>query len=353
MTARKITVVGGGLAGLGLGICLRKLGIDTEVHEALDYPRHKVCGEFITGLDPLTIESLEIGDLMIDAVQHTDIAWFRRNKHLHTWKLPHPAYGISRWSLDARLAENFRRLGGRLTVNSRFRLNPEQIRKGTPDVVLATGRHRSKAIRSGDPRQLIGLKAHVTSMPLKADLEMHLGRRAYVGVSGIEGDKVNICGLFQRRDVVNKEQGRVLECTLRNVGLSQLSDRMERAEVDTGSRCGVAALNFQRDANDRSLRVGDSRSAITPLSGHGIAIAMNAAHPVAKILKRYVSGEIGWASACIEAQCAQDYLLRHCIRGSRVLQKTVLFEPSQWVISSLARLRLLPFNLLYKATHSA
>ena len=52
MTAvQSVRIVGGGLAGLSLGIGLRRAGVSTEIFEAGDYPRHRVCGEFVTGLE--------------------------------------------------------------------------------------------------------------------------------------------------------------------------------------------------------------------------------------------------------------------------------------------------------------
>jgi 2-polyprenyl-6-methoxyphenol hydroxylase-like FAD-dependent oxidoreductase len=50
MSAPKpIQIVGGGLAGLTLGIALRKKEIPVTLFEAGNYPRHRVCGEFISG----------------------------------------------------------------------------------------------------------------------------------------------------------------------------------------------------------------------------------------------------------------------------------------------------------------
>ena len=45
-----IEIVGGGLAGLSLGLALRQQDIPVTLFEAGSYPRHRVCGEFITGL---------------------------------------------------------------------------------------------------------------------------------------------------------------------------------------------------------------------------------------------------------------------------------------------------------------
>ena len=45
-----LTIAGGGLAGLSLAIALRRHGVDVTVYEAGNYPRHRVCGEFISGV---------------------------------------------------------------------------------------------------------------------------------------------------------------------------------------------------------------------------------------------------------------------------------------------------------------
>src|ERR1700682_1779587 len=46
---KPITIIRGGLAGLTLGIGLRRLKIPVTIWEAGHYPRHRVCGEFISG----------------------------------------------------------------------------------------------------------------------------------------------------------------------------------------------------------------------------------------------------------------------------------------------------------------
>jgi len=46
---QRVQIIGGGLAGLTLGIGLRQHDVPVTIIEAGHYPRHRVCGEFISG----------------------------------------------------------------------------------------------------------------------------------------------------------------------------------------------------------------------------------------------------------------------------------------------------------------
>ena len=63
MKPKGITIVGGGLAGLTLGIALRQQQVPVTVWEAGRYPRHRVCGEFISGSGQATRARLVAGPL--------------------------------------------------------------------------------------------------------------------------------------------------------------------------------------------------------------------------------------------------------------------------------------------------
>src|SRR5664280_3618446 len=60
--SKPVTIVGGGLAGLALGIGLRQRGVPVTVWEAGRYPRHRVCGEFICGRGQETLARLGLRD---------------------------------------------------------------------------------------------------------------------------------------------------------------------------------------------------------------------------------------------------------------------------------------------------
>jgi 2-polyprenyl-6-methoxyphenol hydroxylase-like FAD-dependent oxidoreductase len=59
---RPITIVGGGLAGLTLGIGLRQRDVPVTLYEAGHYPRHRVCGEFISGRGQQSLVRLGLAD---------------------------------------------------------------------------------------------------------------------------------------------------------------------------------------------------------------------------------------------------------------------------------------------------
>src|ERR1022692_1152918 len=113
---KPITIIGGGLAGLTLGIGLRQREVPVTIWEAGNYPRHRVCGEFISGNGPAILERLGL------------LARFEQAGAFRAWtalfvagpnrspvrRLPAPALCLSRHAMDALLAGAFQEFGGRL-----------------------------------------------------------------------------------------------------------------------------------------------------------------------------------------------------------------------------------------------
>src|SRR5712664_741834 len=106
---RPITIVGGGLAGLTLGIGLRRQGIPVAIWEAGHYPRHRVCGEFISGRGQQTLARLGLREtfLQAGAATATTAAFFLGPAGSPVRPLPAPALCLSRFKMDALLAELF------------------------------------------------------------------------------------------------------------------------------------------------------------------------------------------------------------------------------------------------------
>ena len=339
MTARPIEIVGGGLAGLSLGLALRREHVPVTLHEAGSYPRHRVCGEFISGLAPATIGRLGLEPFLRDALAHRDVAWFADGELRHVQRLPSPALGISRHVLDARLADAFTAAGGELHVNSRCTdLAP------TVGRVFATGR------RTGRPAWL-GLKFHARHLELARDLELHLGEHAYVGLARVDADTVNVCGLFQRRPLAARGP-RLLLHYLRACGLAALAQRIEASEIDSSSVCAVAALDFERRPQpaDR-IHLGDACALIPPFTGNGMAMAFQSAELALPPLLAFARGESGWGETCRAVNSALRRRFRVRLASANALHPFLLQPRRQRWLMSLSRARLLPFRPLYAALH--
>jgi len=336
-----ISIVGGGLAGLSLGIALRRAGVPTVVFEAGDYPRHRVCGEFVTGLSVTVIEKLGIDSVFIETKSCSSVKWLLKGNAIRQTTLPTPALMISRYALDARLAKLFESVGGKLLT--RTRVSPRAI---APGWIQASGRRPS-----GESRWL-GLKLHARDVGATKNLEFDLGNYGYVGLSSVEDGWTNICGLFRRRPELRCDRDEIFGAYLKANGLEQLARRLEAAEVRPGSRKAVAGFVFDRNVNTSDgLRLGDASAMIPPFTGDGMAMAFTSAALAVDPLIDWARGERSWGNAC-------SYIMTALCREFRLrLTCASLFHP--FILGGIlqrcfrigARARALPINLFYHLVH--
>src|SRR5262245_1231910 len=103
MSATKdIRIVGGGLAGLVLGIGLRRRGVPVHLYEAGGYPRHRVCGEFISGEGLEVLREFELLPCLKSAgAREAHTASFHSLRRSYRAKSLHPpALCLSRFVMD-------------------------------------------------------------------------------------------------------------------------------------------------------------------------------------------------------------------------------------------------------------
>jgi flavin-dependent dehydrogenase len=340
-----IEIIGGGLAGLSLGLALRHAGVPVTVFEAGHYPRHRVCGEFITGLSASTITRLGLAPCLANALLHREVAWFTpaptHDRPASVQTLPSPALGLSRFALDARLAAAFTAAGGILHTKTRY-----------PDPTSAAGRVFTTGRRRHSGGWL-GLKIHVRRVSLARDLELHLGDQAYVGLARVEDGAVNVCGLFRRRELCAKGAG-LLSGYLHASGLGQLATRFAAAEVDETSFCAVAAVGFDRrtlplEADRADL--GDACAMIPPFTGNGMAMAFQSAESAIGPLLAYAHGAANWAETCQLIHRALHLRFRLRLGTAHVIHPFLLNPFRQRLLGALSRVHLLPLRPLYSALH--
>ena len=326
-----ITVVGGGLAGLTLGIGLRRRSVPVTVWEAGHYPRHRVCGEFISGHGLETLERLGLRQLILHAgaVEAHTAAFFSRRAASRPRTLPSPALCLSRFILDDALAREFRRLGGELREGDRWRKT-----FSLEGVVRATGR-QAQATENG--WRWFGLKAHARGVSLVADLEMHVAPDGYVGLCRLAHGQVNACGLFRRRTGLELlGQGREL---LRGEAGSLLRQRLDGAVLEESSFCSVAglALKPQSAVGIGECCVGDAITMIPPMTGNGMSMAFESAAIAIEPLEDWSRGRISWTQAqqTIARRCDAAFNRRLAWAGKlQALVLTAAFQgPLVWLVS--------------------
>ena len=306
---KPITIIGGGLAGLTLGIGLRQRGIPVTIWEAGAYPRHRVCGEFISGRGEAVLGRMGLLELLrgARATSARTAAFYLDRKASPVHVLPAPAICLARFALDALLAQRFRDLGGELRENARWleartpitrqpdspnTPRPPQAPEG---VVRASGR-RLQLRESG--RQWFGLKIHAHNVPLAADLEVHCTPSGYVGLCRLPKDTVNICGIF-RSPAAAQSGARSGLALLRGRESSALGQRLAAAEFVTTSFCSVAGMSLRplRATGRGEFCIGDALTMIPPVTGNGMSMAFEAAELAIEPVAAYSQGQLTWTAA--------------------------------------------------------
>jgi len=304
---REITIAGGGLAGLSLAIALRQRGVPVTVLEAGSYPRHRVCGEFISGVTSETLENLGIIGIFQDALRHRTLSWHDQGKQFYQGNLPEPALGISRLLLDDQLRKLFEEIGGVLTTGTRVRPMPQD------GFVWAAGRRAIKG-------RWLGLKAHVRGIPMTTDLEMHSGT---IGAKGSD----------------------LLPAYLEAGANKDLAEALRSAVWREGSFSAVAGFELGRQpAIPDLVCLGDAESMIPPFTGNGMSMAFQSAEIAIGPLLAWTENTIPWET--VREPIASDLRKRFQRRlaTAGALHHVILHSSGRKLLRTLSATRMLPFQ---------
>lgn len=337
---RQITIAGGGLAGLALGISLRQAEVPVVIYEAGSYPRHRVCGEFISGKGAAIVESLVSSSHRLATCKGASVQFFCGTRRSRVFHLPTPALCVSRYELDHALATRFRQLGG--ILRERTRWNPEE--HGSEGVVRATGRR----LRSNRRKACWGFKFHAQKVPLTADLEMYFSQQGYVGISKLPSGEVNICGLFHPGGTTHDVKNQFLEFI--NFMTRPGGKEIIGEQIVPGTFCSVAGIELGHAATGGEFSIGDSLGMIPPLTGNGMSIAFESSEQAFSPLIKYATRQSHWKQATSEfsQKCEREFRRRFQI--SSILQKILLHRAGQ--LALLGSVQALPwlFPALFRCT---
>jgi menaquinone-9 beta-reductase len=347
MTLYDVAVVGGGLAGCSAAIKLARTGLSVVLLEAKTYPHHKVCGEFLSPecrylFDHLGLTSTlqALMPTMIDtaAISSPDGTMWET-------KLPGKALGVSRFALDAAMAEYVRCLGVTIAegtaaqhiqgdfnrgfeIQARRHSQLEQFRART--VIAAYGK-RANVDRTFNRQFLkqrqgfIGLKTHVRGLSLPNRIELHTFPGGYCGMSEVEGVVANVCllaheSVFQPAGSI---AGFIEWMKSQNPHLRQ---RLGMVDYVFDRWLSIAQVSFapKNTLEGDVLMAGDSAGLITPLAGDGMAMALHSGILAAHHVHDFLSGNI---SAAEMRKSYADHWRQHFrlrLQVGRLIQQVML-----------------------------
>jgi hypothetical protein len=326
MRAPAVTIIGAGPAGSTAALAALKEGAAVRIFEKSKFPRHKVCGEFLSPEAARVFEKLDILESFLDLrpfpVREARVCVGGAVKQ---WKLSEPAYGISRYALD------------RLLLDRACAAGAEWIREpGKPDggpTVLAVGRQRSAA----RGRRLFGFKAHFSG-PVNDRIDLLFEDGMYAGINCVENGGTNVCGLASEA-LLQRHQFRpdaLLE------GYPRLSERLKpltRAMdwLITGPL--VLGGRFDEPHPPDAYPAGDALGFVDPFTGSGMLGA---------ILTGYLAGRAS-AAGVPSAEHVRDCrnLLASQYRFSGLFRCTV-----EWGVAGYLA-RLAPGRMLFQLTRPA
>jgi len=297
----EVLIVGGGVAGCAASITLARKGRSVTLIEREPTPRHKVCGEFLSGeaLEDLHLLGIDVTSLGAVPIDYVRLAAARRAA---TAPLPFPAKSLTRKALDtaliaAAIAAGVRVERGR-SVQSLSRANANLWRAtlddGTiyeaPTAFLATGKNDLRGHgRPKDPQQWIGFKMYYRlSDAQTADLanasELTLYAGGYGGIQPVEDGITNFCCVVQRRyfaraglrweGLLTKMQQDCPHLAMRLAGAEPLLDKpITITHIPYGYIC--------RATEDGLYCIGDQAAVIPSFTGDGISIALHTARRAA------------------------------------------------------------------------
>jgi 2-polyprenyl-6-methoxyphenol hydroxylase-like FAD-dependent oxidoreductase len=329
---KELRIIGGGLAGLSLGIGLRKRGVPVQLIEKGTYPQHKVCGEFISGVQDAHLQELGILRLLDDAQLLERMEWWIDGVCVTSEELPTAARGIARSVLDLRLADYFVEMGGDLKIQTTWRGSSEE------GIIRATG----KSKKGG--KKWIGLKAHYEGVAVDS-LEMHSGSSGYAGIAAISEKKVNVSALFEMQKGLGGE--RVLENYMVANGMGYLVERLDQARRDDESVSAIAGFSFGEQDSEGEFAVGDAQYSIPPFTGNGMSMALESSAMALPYLEAFSSGTMTWENACAEyRKTKHDYFKKRCCLAAG-LHPLFFNKLSQAAMSGLGKRSLFPTSFLF------
>lgn len=306
-----VAIIGAGPAGSTLATLLAQRGVNVALYDRDAFPRDKLCGEFLSYDALPVLQPLGVLDA-IDAAgaPHIDRCRVIGAKRTYEFALPKPARGVSRLFFDDLLmrtaaANGAHRFDGH-TVTALDAIEARVIvgawgRWGRFDQQLQRAFARDRSHRN------FGFKRHYVANAPASTIDLYSFARGYLGVNAVEGGITNICGLVHvSRLAGHKGRWDAFVETIRaeEPGLEKLY--ASHVPAQEGFLSSEPVIFRARSAVEGGVfMIGDASGVIDPLTGNGMAMAIQSALLAAPMLLRLVE------SPALRPQIENEYRTTH------------------------------------------
>jgi menaquinone-9 beta-reductase len=301
-----LIIIGGGPAGTSAAISAARGGASVLLLDRGRFPRHKVCGEFVSAESLSLLTDLldqEHSALLPEAIRISAARVFLDGRVLRTTVEP-PAASIARLDLDAALWHS----AGRGGVDARQQVTVQSIvADGGPFSVATTiGEFEARAIVNASGRwsnlnlptseetrreKWLGIKAHFAEPSPEPSVDLYFFNGGYCGVQPVHvagepsnSGRVNASAMV-RADVAS---------TLPEV-FAQHPSLRERSRHWTplSDPVTTSPLIFRdpQPERDGMLMAGDAAGFVDPFVGDGISLALRSGSLAAQCLAPFFAGE--------------------------------------------------------------
>ncbi len=303
-----VIIIGGGLAGLTSAIHLSKSKIKVLLIEKHSYPKHKVCGEYVSNEVLPYLKFLEFNPFEFGAKRISKFELTTHNNKIIKANLPLGGFGISRYQMDFELYKlaiknNVEVLQDNVTdVNfndDTFLIQTKENQKFESKIVIGAYGKRSnldvkfkrKFITKKSP--YLGVKIHVSGNFPEDKVALHNFKGGYCGVSKVENNHINLCYIadfkaFKRFKNIEDFQENVL---FQN---SELKTIFNNTKQEFKQHLTISQISFKtkNPVENHIIMCGDTAGMIHPLCGNGMSMAIRSSQLASELIINYLEGKI-------------------------------------------------------------
>ncbi|WP_433831065.1 NAD(P)/FAD-dependent oxidoreductase [Flavobacterium anhuiense] len=302
-----VLIIGGGLAGLASALHLSKKGLKVILIEKNTYPKHKVCGEYISNeiLPYFYWLDLDVRELHPTSISNFEFT--AQNGKTAKTKLPLGGFGISRYELDCFLFE--KAVGNGCTIlnetvtnvtfeNDIFTVTTSEEILSAKIVLGAYGKRSNidqvlsrEFISKKSP--WLAVKAHYKGNFDETLVGLYNFQGGYCGVSKVENDIINICYLadfetFKKYKNIEEYQKSVLYKNKKLKAIFENSTSLFEKPLTISQ----IAFDKKEPVENHMVMIGDTAGLIHPMCGNGMAMAIHSAKIASELILDFYYGKI-------------------------------------------------------------